>query len=313
MNFRSFLQNEKIYIAAFSSLIRFFQTVSAQDFKAQFDKLFEKEDFAGMEKLLPTWEKAKSDDPELYVSYFNFYFSKSRTENLILTKEKESKDSVGLTKENEEKPTAYLGSQIAFKKEDFDKGIFYINKGIEKFPNRLDMRFGKIYTLGQIEDYQMFTSEIVKIIDYSNVNKNQWFWMQNEKIENPEKFMLNAIQDYIVQLFNAGGENIENVKTISETVLKYYPNSVENLSNFAIYYLIKEDFDKALPPLLKAEKLAPTDAVVLNNIAWIYFNKADNVNALKYYELVSKYGNKQQKSEANEKIVELKSKIKAAS
>lgn len=289
------------------------QTASAQDFQTRFDKLFEEEDFAKMGKLLPSWEKSNPDDPELYVSYFNYYFRKSRSEILSFTNKPESKNSVALTKENEEKPTAYLGSQVSFNKEDFDKGIFYINKGIEKFPNRLDMRFGKIYAIGQIEDYKLFTSEIIKTVDYSNTNKNQWLWMQNEKVEDSERFLLKAIQDYIVQLFNSGDENAENIKTIAETTLKYYPNNVENLSNLAIYYLIKEDFDKALPPLLKAEKLAPTDAVVLNNIAWSYYSKGDNVNALKYYELVLKYGNAQQKSDANEKIVELKSKIKAVS
>ena len=297
---------KKFIFPIFLLFICFIQSISAQDFKTEFQILFEKQDIVGLEKLLPSWEKAEPDNPDLYISYFNYYFSKSQTETISLSKKPDSKISVPLTKENDKNPSAYLGSQISFEKEDFDKGIFYINKGIEKFPNRLDMRFGKIYALGQIEDYQNFTSEIVKAINYSNINKNQWLWMNNESVEKPEKFMLSAIQDYVVQLFNADDEYVENIKIIAETVLKYYPNNVEYLSNLAIYHLIKEDFDKALLPLLKAEKLAPSDPVILNNIAWAYYNKDDKDNALKYYELVFKYGNDNQKAQAKEKITELK-------
>ena len=213
-----------------------------------------------------------------------------------------------MTKENDDKAVAYIGSQVSFDKKNFDKGISYIDKGIEKFPNRLDMRFGKIYTIGQIEDYKTFTSEIVKTIDYSNLNKNQWIWIDNKPLDEPKKFMLNAVQDYIVQLFDAGDEYVGNIKTIAETVLKHYPDSVENLSNLAIYYLITKDFDNALVPLLKAEKIAPTDFIVLNNIAFCYYNKGDKTNAVKYYNLVVKYGDEGAKAQAKEKLTELKKK-----
>lgn len=304
-----FLKMKRYFLATFFVFIGSFQSIYGQDnFKAQFDELFNKKDIAGQQKVLQNWEKTNPNDPELYVSYFNYYFSKGRKEVLNLTTKSTSKDSIKLTKEDDNKTVAYLGSQASFNKEDFDKSILYIDKGIEKFPNRLDMRFGKTFALGQIEDYKTFTNEIVKTIDYSNTNKNQWLWMDNKPVNEPKKFMLDAVQDYVAELYNAGDEYADNIKTIAETVLKYYPDSVENLSNLAIYYLIKEDFDNALVPLLKAEKIASTDFIVLNNIAWCYYNKGDKTNAIKYYELVLKNGSEEAKAQAKEKLADLNKK-----
>lgn len=277
-----------------------------QDFKKQFKALFDKNDVAGQEKLLQNWEKSRPDDPELYVSYFNFYLNKSRREVVSLNSVPTSEDSIRMTKTDDEKVVAYLGSATKYEKADFDKAIEYLDKGIEKFPNRLDMRFGKIAAFRKIENYRIFTDEIVKAIDYSNVNKNQWLWTNDESVKEPKKVFLSSLQDYFVQVYDSGDENIEYLKTIAENVLKYYPDSVENLSNLAIYYMLKKDYENALTHLLKAEKLAPADPVIVGNIAWTYYLKGDKVNSLKYYELLKKYGDDQQKMQADEKITELK-------
>ena len=298
---------KKYFLVFFFLFLSLFQSVyGQQDFQARFKILFDKNDFAGEEKLLRDWEKSKPDDPELYVSFFNFYFNKSRKETLNLSTTPQKKDSLRMTKDDDKNVVAYLGSQMNFDKADFDKAIVYLDKGIEKFPNRLDMRFGKVAAFGQLEDYATFTNEIVKAIDYSNVNKNQWLWKNDKVVENPQKSFLSYVQDYVVQLFDAGDENTEGIKTIAEAVLKYYPDSVENLSNLAVYYILKKDYDHALPPLLKAEKLAPTDYIVIGNIAWSYYRKGDAGNALKYYELLLKYGNEKAKEDARGRIRELK-------
>jgi tetratricopeptide (TPR) repeat protein len=268
-----------------------------QNYNKQFNELFDKpnteiEQF----KLLQTWEKAIPNDAELFVAFYNFYVNKSRHEVVALSRE----DGVN-----------YLAGKTTFDEKFFKQALEYINKGIEKFPNRLDMRFGKTYLLGQNQQYKDFTDEILKTVDYSNVNKNQWLWMENKPVENPQKFMLGAVQDYVVQLFDSGVENDDHtnyIKSIAEDVLKYYPNSVENLSNLSIYYLFKDDFDNALIHLLKAEKLAPQDTIVLNNIANCYAGKGDKSTAIKYYNLVIKYGDEEQKTDAKRKIGELKNK-----
>jgi tetratricopeptide (TPR) repeat protein len=93
---------------------------------------------------------------------------------------------------------------------------------------------------------------------------------------------------------------------ISEAILKYYPNSVESLSNLSIVYMMKDEIDKALGYLLRAEKIDPKDYVVLGNIALAYKKKGDKANAIKYYELTELYGDGDAKVYAQKQLVELK-------
>lgn len=282
------------------------QSLWGQDFRAEFQRLFAEKDFGGMETLLKNWEKLEPNNPELYVSYFNFYFNKSREEVVTLTSEPTSDETVKLSKEGDDKAVAFLGSQVRFEKESFEKGIAYINKGIRKFPDRLDMRLGKIYAMGQVGNFQEVSNELIKLIERSDQNKNAWLWMENKRVKNPLPFMLDAIQDHIVGLFNAGPDFIENFKTVAETVLKFYPKSVKNLSNLAVYYLVRMEYKKALEPLLRAEKIAPRDYIVLNNIAFSYYSLGEKEKAIKYYELVFKYAPGELKEGAREKLLELK-------
>jgi len=285
----------------------YFQSIG-QTFKEKFNDLLAKTDTTGQINLLQKWEVKDSNDPELYVAYFNYFVNKSITEVISIDKIQKGKDAFEIT-DSTSKTVGFLNSNTGFGDKYLNLGFAYIDKGISKFPSRLDMRFGKIYMLGKIKDYNNFTFEIVKAIDYSETIKNQWTWDDNKMVDDPKKFMLSAIQDYSVQLYNTNDDALlDNMKSISETVLKYYPDHVESLSNISIVYLLKKDYDKALVVLLKAEKLAPTDYIVLSNIAQAYKLKGDNKNAIKYYELTLKYGDDQAKGYAKEQIQKLNNK-----
>ena len=74
----------------------------------------------------------------------------------------------------------------------------------------------------------------------------------------------------------------------------------------AITYLVQGDSDSGLPYLLKAEKIAPTDAIVLNNIAECYARKKDKENAKAYYQKMINVGTKDDADYARQKIKDLK-------
>jgi tetratricopeptide (TPR) repeat protein len=93
---------------------------------------------------------------------------------------------------------------------------------------------------------------------------------------------------------------------IANEVLKFYPDHIESLSNLSITYLITEQYDKAIEVLLKAEKLAPTDAIVLGNIAQGYKLNGDKKRAIEYYEKAIKYADPVQVEYSRQQIKELK-------
>ena len=88
----------------------------------------------------------------------------------------------------------------------------------------------------KVSDWKNFTSEIIKTIEYSSKNGNNWTWTNNEKYDGGENDFLLDIQTYQLQLYNTGNDDLlENMREIANEVLKYYPNHIESLS---IYQLL---------------------------------------------------------------------------
>lgn len=272
----------------------------------KFKKFFKDDDTTKINNLLTEWEKSNPNDPELYTSAFNYYFANSKQEIISLEKEQRSKESFQLT-DTTGSVAGYINSNLAYNPDKLNKAFNYINKGIQKFPNRLDIRFGKCYVLGQIGDYEKFTTEIINAIEYSNTIKNNWQWTENKKLDDAENFMLGSVQEYLKQLYDTENDNLlENMKRIGDVVMKYYPNNIEILSTTAVANMLTKNYDKAIVYLKQAEKLNPKDFIVLNNIAQGYKLKGDKVNAIKYYELTEKYGDEQAKQQAKQEIQQLK-------
>lgn len=289
-------------------LIVLFQFSFAQDFYSDFYKSLQKKDTVKEWITLKKWSKTNPKDPELYAAYFNYYFNRGRQDIMKMSSARppagkqvlELKDSTGNYK-------GYIGDTIIYNIPLIKTGLAKIDEGIKLYPDRLDMRFGKIHALGEIKDWNAFTSEIIKTIDYSAKNKNHWTWTKNEKLKGGKKEFIASIQDYQLQLFNTGDSTlIPYTRVIAKEVLKFYPNDIDNLSNLAIGYLLTKKYDKALPYLLKTVKIQPTDYIDLSNIAYAFKHIGDTNRAILYYKKVLKYGDKQYKANASEALKELK-------
>ena len=278
----------------------------AQEFEKKFKDLVVKNDTTAQSKLLKDWEVAEPKNPELYIAYFNYYARKSMRELISLDDKPKSEESLQLSDTATKNPVAYLNASINYRSDVLQKGFDYIDKGIALHPTRLDMRFGKIYMLGEAENFEAFTKVIIETIDYGNSIKDAWLWKEGKPLEDAKPFFLGSMQDYIATLYNTENDDLlPNMRRISETILKYNPDHVVSLANVALTYIIKEDYDKALPYLLKAEKIDPKDIIVLNNIAEVYARKKDKSNAKIYYEKIIKNGSKEDANDAREKIKKL--------
>jgi len=276
-----------------------------QDFQKEFRKYLDAKDALKQAEILAEWEKSNPKDPELFTSYFNYFFQKARQEFVSLTIEAPKGESFILT-DSLGNTAGYMGSKISYDKDAIQQGINKIDEGIALYPNRLDMRFGKIYVLGQLEDWRRFTDEIVKTIQYSKINNNQWTWTNNEKRSDGKEFFLSSLQDYQLDLYHTEDDALlPNMRTIANEILKIYPEHVESLSNLAITYLLTGQYDDGIKALLKAEEINPKDYIVLNNIANGYKLQGNKQNAIKYYEKVIKYGDKNAVRLAEQQIKEL--------
>lgn len=271
----------------------------SQDYQSDFQKYCQTNDTINQLKVLTEWNSANPKDAELYTSYFNYYFMKSKQEVLAMSTNEPNGESLVL-KDSLNQTAGFLGSKIHFDQKELERGI-------KLYPNRLDMRFGKIYALGEVTDWKNFTYEIQKTIEYSTENENNWAWTNNGKYDGGEKEFLLDIQTYQLQLYNTGNDNLlKNMREIANTVLKFYPNHIESLSNLSITYILTGEYEKGIEPLLKAEKINPKDYIVLSNIAQGYKLKGDKKKAIEYYEKTIEFGDERAKEYAKQQIIELK-------
>jgi tetratricopeptide (TPR) repeat protein len=283
-----------------------FMLLAAQNFQDDFRKHFQAGDTLQQSKTLTSWQKAKPNDPELYTSFYNYYFRKAKTEMLSLTNDAPQGESLVL-KDSLDQTAGFIGSDIVYNERDLKNAFSKIDQGIALFPDRLDMRFGKIYGLGLISEWEPFTSEIIKAIDRSAVNGNEWTWTNNTTRDGGKDFFLSSLQNYQLQLYETERDDLlKNMQQIALAVLKHYPDNVESLSNLSVTYFLVGEYDKGLEPLFKAEKLDPKDYVVLSNIANGYKLKGNKAKAIEYYEKAALYGDESVKKFATEKIIELK-------
>ena len=234
-------------------------TLLGQNFQEKFQECLKSNDTTCQLSILQQWEKESPDNPEIFTSYFNYHFMKARKEVMALSTECPKGDALEV-RDSSENIAAYLGSNIYYDLSEVKKGIDKINIGIQKYPNRLDMRFGKIYVLGQLKNWDKFTDEIILAVNFSAENNNKWTWTNDKKQEDGIDFFLASIQDYQVQLYNLGNDSsLLNMRKIANPVLTHYPEHIKSLSNLSISYLLLDEVDKGLEPLLKAEKIAPKD------------------------------------------------------
>lgn len=282
---------------------------TAQTFKKDYTAAKEAKDTTAQQRILQEWEAASDNDPELYVALFNYYANKSRNAIIALGNEPGKGDAFALYKEGKDKngtPDAYLYEQSGYDTRILKTGFGYAEKGIVRNPNRLDLRFGKVYMYGEIGDWESFTTELERAIDYSVKNNNQWLWTDSKPVSDGKKFLLTNLQTYQLQIYNTGNDSLLRfMKRIALAVIKHYPDHTESLSNLSVVYLINNDYNEALKYLHKAEKINGTDFIVLNNIARAYELKGNKKKAIEYYRLTIKHGDKQAKSSAEAKLKEL--------
>jgi tetratricopeptide (TPR) repeat protein len=273
----------------------------------KFKALFKKNDSVKLNILLNEWKSTGKNDPELYTSCINYYFKKSKQEIVSLGRKPNGNpgltftDSTGLV-------AGYVNFSPDYNSSFLDSAFLYANQGIVLFPSRLDIRFGKIFMLGEINDYDHFTKEVIQVLEYSQTIRNEWLWTENKRPDRPENFMLSTVQAYLQQMYETEDDRLlENMKKIGEKALTYYPNDIEILSTTAVANLLTGNYDKAIGYLKRAEKIDPKDFIVLNNIAKAYDMKGDKAESVHYYELTEKYGDEEAKSHARKEINKIKS------
>ena len=295
---------KKAILLAFAAL--FCLTAFSQTRKELYDSLaksFKDKDTVQRGKIIADWERLYPKDAELYSVYANLYLSKAMKEVVIMSKEKPEDEEYFVAKDS-------LGNEIyMYSTVDYDSGMLQkslstLEEGIAKFPDRLDFRFGLASVLYDTDNYREMVNVLCNTVERSGANGNKWLWTLDENVDDGKGEMMETLQGYFNELFNEIGDKVL-AETLVNKVLQFYPKDIVFLNDKAIFAYDRGDLDGALKEFLNIHVMAPNDAVVINNIAYLYEKKKDKANALKYYRLLEKTDDENYVRLAKKAIAEL--------
>lgn len=280
------------------------------DYKSEYDNLLSARNLEGIAALLPKWEKAEPKNPELYIAYFNYYLLKGqRSTHSLDTYKKDNTNSLALVDQKTNQIAGYLNNNIWYEKEDVDKALSYLEKGLKFGKNRLDIYFGRIHILGEIGEYEKQSQKIIEVLKLGKEINHKWLWSMNEVIPSSksEHFFLISINEYYKALLQKSEpKTFLAAEKACVAQLKLYPKDVEVHNYLALAYIGQGKIQEALNVLLKADKLAKEDYTILFNMASCYETLKQYDKAKECYLRIKKNPNKQVQDMADQKLSELK-------
>ena len=203
----------------------------AQSFSDRFDDAFAANDVAAQRQALQDWALSAPEDVNLIIAFYNFYANQAMEQ------------------------TPYLAQRA-------DSGLLVIERGIVLYPDRLDLRFGKIFFLGELRRWDAFADEIMRMLDYSDQINHRWLFPNVE--EGLKELVMEGVADYQLTmretlpgdypLAASDSAMVNRIRRVAKRTVQLFPSDVNALHLLGETYL-GEDDERASKYLKRAEEL----------------------------------------------------------
>lgn len=243
----------------------------AQSYNDAFFDALNSNDLETQRRVLAEWQEAAPNDVDLYIARYNFHANQTfGTIGYVEGTDDEMDVSVSFDN--------YVPAFSFHSEAHADSALNVITEAIGKFPNRLDLRFGKIYFLGQLANWDAFADEIIATLDRSQQIDHLWTYpnmdggmveLLSEGVLDYQNDMLSAVSD----LNNPSAEDTAmflRMRRVAKRMVQLFPSDLYSVNILATTYTIFQEYDTAMKYLLRAEKIDPNDPIVLKNIVDVY-------------------------------------------
>lgn len=262
----------------------------------------------GIETVLDNWEAKDSTDAKMLAGRFNYYFSKARSSSIVQNSRKKYlgmepvlalKDSTG--------NDVYYYQVDDFDDEIFAKAIKTVDRAISMHPDMLDFRFLKAgaYLAYEKESPDMALSYLKELASEGAARKDAWSY--DGAVADGGLFA-EAMQEFCCNLYALGTPAAyEAFRTLSEHLVKLYPDHTGFLSNIGSYYMIaRKDYKTALKYYARVLKKRPDDYTAIKNGVLASRKAGNKKSELKYLELLAEHGPENERLVAEGRIQALK-------
>ena len=224
-------------------------------------------DGVGVETVLKQWEGEDSLDVDMLVAWFNYYFTKAQSEEVVVKPQKKYlgadpvlslKDSTGTD--------IYYFQEVFYDDDLFSSAMKYLDKAVSVEPLRIDLRFTKVAALMSYEKASpdMALSYLLALVDKNAEEDCVWVYPGYDITED---FFVQAMQEYCYAFYRLGTPSAYNAfRTLSERLLLEEPKNPVFLTNLGTYdFIVAKDYAGALKYYRKALKIDPEDYTALKN------------------------------------------------
>lgn len=246
----------------------------------------------GVETLLDKWSLADSTDRNMLLAKFDYYFTKSQSEQIVKKSQKQYlgmdpvlslKDSTGAS--------IYYFREIMYDDDLFAQALKVADRLSAFYPDDIEYRFLKANALiaYEKESPDMAAAYLFDLIEQNSSRARPWNF-EGEKMD--AKFFPESMQEYCRTFYTVGSEAaMSTFYAISKHMNELYPDHTCFMSNMASYYLVaKEDPKAALKYYGKVLKKVKDDEVALRN-SCIAARKAGNRKLeQKFHQQLIQYG-----------------------
>lgn len=263
----------------------------AQQFQDAFYEQWERQDTTGMLSFLNQWKKAEPYNPDVYVGFFNYYAIQTfEEETLLLTEMPQDGGEYLEVRDSLNNVSGYLSSQMVINDSILKIAFDWVDQGIARFPDRLDLRMGKVYLAVETDRMDLVRSGLQSAILSGDSIHHEWKWMREEVLDSGQYFLYSSVQGHLYELFEKQDSIADDIILgISQLMLQQDDQQYFAMTNIATLFMIKKQFSLAIDWLKKADKIHEKDPIILSNLGYCYGELQEWKKARRCYEEAMKW------------------------
>ena len=284
-----------IYLSAMLTLSRIIlvallfvlsRNVHSQSMQEEFYDQWARQDTSGMFGFLKEWKLTEPYNPDVYVGFFNYYAIQTFEEDSLLMSSMpidsgEYKSSVDTI---EGTPSEWVKIMV-INDSILDIAFAWVEEGIQRFPDRLDLRMGKVYLAIETDRFYEVSASLQETLEMGDSINHAWKWMQEEILDDGRDFMYSSVQGHLFSLFEKEDSTaLEVIREISILTVDDDKQEYLSVTNLATVAMIQERYSAAQDWLKRANEIHGNDPVILSNLGFCTWKLGDMKRAKKYYQ-----------------------------